>query len=221
MEDRELAYALERAKILEELISSELEKRSVACHEGCPYCCYGVTLWITRAEALLISYYLNSLPLKKRKELYKRLKDYAKAYRKEARNFSLMEEGPVHKEELDTEALGKISALGLKDVPCPFLNAKALSCEIYPARPDMCRFTVYSDDKVCKQDWEDPLRFLWRDKILPFIEEVKESLSPKLNLRLTMLRSRYGDLDLFSLEETVAFITRWIRFDPVRKSFRC
>lgn len=221
MEDRELAYALERVKILEELISSELEKRSVACHEGCPYCCYGVTLWITRAEALLISYYLNSLPLKKRKELYKRLKDYAKAYRKEARNFSLMEEGPVHKEELDTEALGKISALGLKDVPCPFLNAKALSCEIYPARPDMCRFTVYSDDKVCKQDWEDPLRFLWRDKILPFIEEVKESLSPKLNLRLTMLRSRYGDLDLFSLEETVAFITRWIRFDPVRKSFRC
>lgn len=171
MEDRKLIYALERAKILEDLISSELEKRSIACHKGCPYCCYGVTLWITQAEALLISHYLNSLPLKKRKKLYKRLKDYVKAYREEARNFGLREERPVPKEKLDMETLGKVSALGLKDVPCPFLNTETLSCEIYPARPDMCRFTVYSDDKVCKQDWEDPLRFLWRDKILPFIED--------------------------------------------------
>ena len=215
----EIGYARERASLLKEILEEVTEKIKVDCHKGCVYCCYGVTLWIKRAEALLLTDFLNSLPLKERKNLWDRIKKYARLYEEEARRVGYLPTHPIREEELDVEKLGVIGGLGMNEVPCPFLNESG-ECVVYEARPDMCRLMVYEDSSLCKKDWENPLAFVWKNEIAPFVEGVKKEFYARWKLRRAELADRFPDVDIDKMEEEVGFITHLIRFDPVKKVFK-
>ncbi|NPA40662.1 MAG: hypothetical protein GXO18_00095 [Aquificae bacterium] len=214
-----LEYAKERVRVLEKILKDVIEGVPVDCSKGCAYCCYGVTLWIKEPEAVLLVDYLNSLPLKERKEIAKRLKKYGRIYQEEARRVGYLPSSPIPEERLDVDRLGLIGGLGMNEVPCPFLKEDK-SCSVYEARPGMCRLTLFRDKEVCRRDWENPLGFVWKNEIAPFIEEIRGRFYARWKLALVELGRRFPELDTESLEERVGFITYWLRFDPVKKVFK-
>ncbi len=215
----EHSYVQERLKVREGILRTILEEVPVACSKGCVYCCYGVTLWLKRPEALVLVEYLNGLSLKERKRVAKKLKEYERIYRQEAQKVGYDPPSPLPETALNTEKLGLIGGLGMNDVPCPFLSEDR-TCAVYEARPDMCRLMLFRDSEVCRADWEDPMRLIWQREIAPFVERIRERFASKWSLAVIKLQKKYPELDLKSLEEEVGFITHWIRFDPVKKLFR-
>ncbi|MDQ7082036.1 MAG: YkgJ family cysteine cluster protein [Aquificota bacterium] len=123
---------------------------------------------------------------------------------------------PVKEEDLDTEKLGIIGGLAMNEVPCPFLSEER-TCEVYGERPIMCRLTLFSDREVCRKDWENPLAFLWRNEIYPFIEDIKVRFLPVFRREMEKIRVGLGVPE--SWEKDIVFITDWLRFDPVKKVF--
>jgi len=217
--DFEKTYARERASLIEELLREIIENTKIDCHKGCVYCCYGVTLWIKRAEAVLLVDFLNRLPLRDRKEIWSNLKKYATLYEEEAKRVGYMPQSPVKEEKLDIEKLGVIGGLGMNEVPCPFLKESG-ECRVYEARPDMCRLMVYKDSSLCKRDWESPLSFVWKNEIAPFVEGIREKFHSRWMLRKASLSEKFPEIDIASMEDEVGFITHLVRFDPVKKIFK-
>jgi Fe-S-cluster containining protein len=207
-------YARRRAEEADALLSEISRSRGVACSRGCVYCCYGVTLWVRKIEALLIAHSLNRKKIKDRRDIAQRLRRYASIYERESRKVGYRPRSPQREEELDTERLGVVGGLAMNEVPCPLL-AEDGSCEVYPERPLMCRLTLFKDSDVCRRDWENPLLFLWSDRIAPFVEEVKAEFLPRFRRRLEEIGGGVED----PWEREVVFITDYIRYDPLKKVF--
>lgn len=216
----ESEYAEERSRLFEETLKKATEGVKIDCRRGCTYCCYGVTLWIKRVEAVLMVDFLNRLPLKERKEIWHRIKNYAKLYEEEAKRVGYVPGFPIKEEDLDIEKLGVIGGLGMNEVPCPFLEECTGVCLIYEARPDMCRLMLYENSSVCKRDWENPLGFLWKREIAPFMDDIKARFFPRWKLKRGELSKKFPSLEQEKLEGEVGFVTHFIRFDPVRKVFK-
>ncbi|WP_457601145.1 YkgJ family cysteine cluster protein [Hydrogenivirga sp.] len=216
----ESEYSKRRAELVDKLLGELRTEFRIACGRGCVYCCYGVTLWIKRAEAVLLINFLNSLPLKERKALWRKIKDYAKLYEEEARRVGYTPSSPLREEDLDTDRLGVIGGLHMNEVPCPFLDTERGECLVYEARPDMCRLMLFEDREVCRRDWENPLSFVWQREIAPFLERVKSRFYPRWNMERAKLGREFPRVKTERLEEEVGFITHLIKFDPVKKVFK-
>ncbi len=218
--EEEKAYALKRAELMDGIVEEIKGSLPVDCSRGCAYCCYGVTLWIRRSEAILMWSFLNDLPIRERKRLAKSLREYERVYTEEARKVNYTPSQPIPEALLDTDKLGIIGGLGMNEVPCPFLDTQTKECLIYEARPGMCRLTLFKDREVCRRDWENPLSFLWKNEILPFIEGVKDRFYKRWGSALRDLAREFPRIDVEDMEGRVAFVTYWIRFDPVKKTFK-
>jgi len=212
-------YAKERRRLFDLVLREVTRGMRTGCTKGCTYCCYGVTLWIRRVEALSILELLNRLPIRERKEIAGRLRAYGRVYREEARRAGYDPPSPLTEDALDVGKLELIGGLGMNEIPCPFLNTAAGECSIYEVRPDMCRLMAYSDAELCRRDWENPLGFLWKREIAPFVESLRESFLPRWRLKLLELQKSFPDVDPSRWEGDIGFLTYWIRFDPVRKRF--
>ncbi len=213
-----LEYVKERARLMDLVLGEVTEELSVGCSRGCAYCCYGVTLWIRRSEALLILDFLNRLPLRKRKVFRDRLRAYERVYREEAERVGYSPEPPLREGELDLGKLELIGGLGMNEVPCPFLEESG-ECGIYAVRPDMCRIMAYRDAEACRRDWENPLSLVWKSEIAPFVEEIREKFYSRWRLRLPELGRRFPGVDPDRWEGDIGFVTYWLRFDLVKKRF--
>ena len=217
--DRVLLYVRELTRRRDALISEILKEFDIACGEGCAFCCYGVPLWVKLPEALLITEALNELPIKDRKSIHSRLRKYARAYEQGAKNVGYAPDSPIHESELDRDRVSLICGLEIKDIPCPLLGEESL-CQVYGARPLMCRLTVFKDRNICEKDWREPLSFLWKNEIEPFIGRVKEEFFRKWSREERELRDIFSDLPLESLESLLFFLPSHLRFDPIKKSFK-
>jgi len=124
----EVEYADRRFSLAEALIKESVSDQKIACGKGCAFCCYGVTLWVPRIEAVAIVNFLNGLPLKVRKEIAVKLRNYGKIYREEADSVGYDLRSPASDRDIDVEKLGLIGGLHMNEVPCPFLNLSDLSC---------------------------------------------------------------------------------------------
>ena len=211
-----LEYARLRSERADALISEITGDKVIACGRGCAYCCYGVTLWLRKIEVLFLAYALNRKRPKERASYATRLRKYRDIYEKESERVGYRPRSPVREEDLNTEKLGVIGGLGMNDIPCPFLSEEK-TCEVYNERPLMCRLTLFRDREVCRRDWENPLAFLWRNEIYPFIEEIKARFLPAFRRETGMIREKLGVPE--SWETDMVFITDWLRFDPVKKVF--
>ncbi len=200
---------------LSERILEEIKKDlSVACEKGCVYCCYGVTLWVRLSEARCIVSFANELPIKRRKELSNRLGRYHRIYKKESQQAGYTPEPVVKEGELDIEKLSMIGSLGMNEVPCPFLNTQSGECEIYEARPLMCRLTMSKDKELCKKDWENPISFTWKNEVEPFIDRIKQRFFPRWSIELTRIGADPEE------ETTMVFLPAIMRLDPLKKVFK-
>ncbi len=217
--EREGEYLQRRREAFNSILRKILETTRVDCNKGCAYCCYGVTLWLRKVEAQTLVEFMNCLPLKERKRLAVRLREYEKTYREEAKRNGYAYEGPLDEEDLQLEKLSLIGGLAMNEVPCPFLREDS-TCSVYDARPDMCRLMVSPSKELCKKDWENPLSLIWRKDIAPFVEEIRSRFRSQWSLHLLRLRREFPDLEADKMENKVAFIGYWIRFDPVRKVFK-
>ncbi len=212
-------YAAERSRRLDRVISEVTARVKIACRKGCTYCCYGVPLWVRIVEAFHILSDLNSLPIKDRKVVAQNLRIYAKAYRQEAKRHGYELKSPVPEDMLDSEKLGLICGLGMNEVPCPFLNTEEGTCRVYGSRPSMCRLTLFSDSDLCRKDWENPLAFIWRNQIAPFIEEIRDAFQTRWRSEIRDLQREFPQLNLYDLERWVLFLPDHLRFDPVKRTF--
>lgn len=217
--DRLLSLAEDRAKVIDSIISEITSGLKVDCGKGCVYCCYGVPLWVKTIEAFHILHALNRLPIRERKSVASEIRRYRREYKRAADMQGYTLESPVPEIALDTEKLGLICGLGMNDIPCPFLSGDG-GCRIYEARPSMCRLTLFYDREICRRDWENPLAFVWKNDIAPFIENVKEEFHRRWNVELDKLRREYPEVDLSRLEGEVLFLPEHLRFDPFRKTFK-
>ena len=217
--ERLLSFARERAEAIDALISEITSGIRIDCGEGCAYCCYGVPLWVRMVELYHLFDALNRLPAKGRRKIATRLRNYEKEYSYLARIQGYLPESPLEDRVLDVERLGAICGLGMNEIPCPFLSEEK-SCMVYEARPSMCRLTLFPDRRVCGKDWENPLAFIWKNEIAPFIERLREKFYPRWKMELDRLRRSYPDLDLSRLEREMVFLPKHFRFDPVRGAFR-
>lgn len=217
---REVEYAERRFSLAEALIRESVSDLRIDCGKGCAYCCYGVTLWVPRIEALALVNFLNKLPLKVRKEIASRLRDYGKRYREEASSVGYDLRSPASESNLDVEKLGLIGGLHMNEVPCPFLNLSDLSCAVYEVRPLLCRLTLFPDREICRKDWENPLSFIWKQEIAPFVDRIKERFFGRWRLKLSELQKSYPELDFGKLEREFIFLGEALRLDPVKKIFK-
>ncbi len=170
-------------------------------------------------EAFHLLLVLNSLPAKERRRIHKDLVRYKRLYKEEAKRAGYDPESPLNEEELNTEKLGLICGLGMNEVPCPFLSTEEGECKVYSARPSMCRLTFFEDAEVCRRDWENPIAFLWKNEIAPFIERVREAFNKRWELELERLKSEFPKVDVHTLERKLVFLPDHLRFDPVKGRF--
>ena len=217
--DRLLSFAEDRARVIDSIISEITSDLRLGCGKGCTYCCYGVPLWVRTVEAFHLLEALNKLPIKDRRVIASRLRRYEREYLEAAQAQGYMPESPVPEEALDVDKLGLICGLGMNEVPCPFLSEDG-SCSVYEARPSMCRLTLFSDREVCRRDWENPLAFVWKSEIAPFIDRIKGEFHRRWNVELKKLQGIYPELNLSRLEGEMLFLPKHLRFDPVGKVFR-
>ncbi|MDQ7082354.1 MAG: YkgJ family cysteine cluster protein [Aquificota bacterium] len=82
----------------------------------------------------------------------------------------------------------------MNEIPCPFLDKGSGSCRVYQARPLMCRLTLYKDRNTCEEDWKNPLSFLWRREISPFIEGIKNEFHRRWSTELRSLEEEFPTL---------------------------
>ncbi len=215
-----LRYAQERLRRADALIDEITKEKEIACGKGCNFCCFGVPLWVKPPEALQIAHTLNKLPIRERKEIASRLSAYRREYREQSRSAGYEPASPIREEELNVEKLGIVCGLGMNDVPCPFLDQESGSCRVYEARPLMCRLTLYRDRGICEEDWKNPISFLWKKEISPFIEGIKTEFHKKWSAELRKMEENFPQLDIAYLEGYVLLLPEHLRFDPIRKSFR-
>lgn len=211
-------YARERARRLDTVLGEMTADLELACKKGCAYCCFGVPLWVRLVEGFHILSTLNAMPLKERKVFAKRLKEYEREYFSVAEELGYELKSPAEEEDIDTGRLGAVCGLGMNETPCPFLKEDV--CGVYEARPSMCRLTLFKDDRVCRMDWENPLAFLWKREIEPFIEGIRERFRLRWARELAQLQEDFPELDVFFLERSFIFLPKHLRFDAVKKAFR-
>ncbi len=215
-----VSFADKRGKSMDALIAEISSKEKIDCGKGCAYCCYGVPLWVRAVELYHLLDALNSLSIRERRAIAKRLREYEREYRDSARVQGYLPESPAEEGSLDVERLGAICGLGMNDVPCPFLDLEDSSCMVYGARPSMCRLTLFSDREVCRKDWENPIAFIWKNEIEPFQRRLKEKFLKRWEESLKRLGSEYLELDVYALEKTLYFLPSHLSFDPVKKRFK-
>ncbi len=204
----------ERQRAVERVLAKTLSGEKLDCRRGCFYCCYGVTLWGTKLEVLHLVRELNRLDLKTRKAVSLRIKRYLKLYYEAYSHLGTDNPyGPAGREDLSAEVMGKIGTIYLNEEPCPFLEEKKGECRVYEARPLMCRLTVFTDSRVCKKDWENPLSGIWFREIRPFVDGVREKFFSSWKIEALRLGIKED-------EDALYFIPAFIYFDPVRKRFR-
>ncbi len=206
-----------RLKEIESITEEIFKNLTIDCKKGCSYCCYGVPLIVPVIETYQIVEFLNNLPVKIRKEIAKNLKEYKETFIKEAKSLNINLEEVFTEEEIALYRLEIITGLKLKDLPCPFLN-DLQECLIYSVRPLMCRLTVFKDKKICEKDFNEPLLFLWKNEIEPFIEKVKKEFFKRWLFRI---RNIYPSEDIFiSLERYYVFLPLTVKFDITNKKFK-
>ena len=220
MMDRLLSLAIQRVKAIDSVVEELASEIRIDCAKGCAYCCYGVPLWVRAVELYHLLDALNSLSIKERKTIARRLREYEREYEESARMQGYLPQSPIREEELDINRLGAICGLGMNEVPCPFLNSEDSSCMVYEARPSMCRLTLFSDREVCRKDWENPIAFIWKNEIEPFQRKLREKFLQRWKEHLKALQNEYPDLDISALERTFYFLPAHLSFDPVKKRFR-
>jgi|GEM_PF-1870583 len=127
--------------LVEELMAEFLENNQIACHRGCPACCYQL-VHCTTLEMELIVQHLESLPRQSRRSIIQRVNKESRwliAFVKK-----LCPNGLPSRWELLAKPLRAVY-FGIR--PCPFLNSMD-ACSIYPVRPFDCR-TARTQNPKC------------------------------------------------------------------------
>jgi len=155
IKDRNISFILAVYQIYDEFLKQEIQESGIklACKKGCCLCCYHL-INCTEMEIDEVIRYIKNLPKLKRRPLVLRLRSFAKKWQKYyQRNESILSQNPF---QAVNDWRGK---------PCPFLNKKTKSCDIYPVRIMDCR-TVTSVIPCTRVPGDKFVRFRFRTESL-------------------------------------------------------
>jgi len=115
-------------KHVDQLSGQYFNNNSIACKDGCSWCCHQLVCCTTLEMKLIINY-LNSLHRKERSKIRKRVVESATIFdNQHGRKLRMNERW---------EAVGELLTKAHYGIPCVFLADD--SCSIYPVRPIDCR----------------------------------------------------------------------------------
>lgn len=114
-----------------------------SCRLGCAFCCY-FPIIITRLEANMIIYSIETMNEKRRHEVINHLQNYF------ANNEELYNDATAINLYSEDVKLAYIQ----KQLPCPMLDTETNRCIAYEVRPLPCRTYVnYTDPAVCEENF--------------------------------------------------------------------
>lgn len=169
---------------LDKYLKLYLEDNEITCHKGCGHCCKQL-ICCTTIEMELIVNYINLRPKTIRKNIKKCLK-------KDATKFMLWfgkhlfdipeDQHQLISEPIRTKYFGK---------PCPFLKNEI--CQIYPARPSICRTTKVKGDFCGKhvqlgQSRESkPIKLFYDQVVMELIKEEEKRINKEIKVLPVMV----------------------------------
>lgn len=198
---KETALALARdglalaERMMEHFEAKEPPAESVACQEGCCYCCFYQVV-LTPPEALLIGDHVNGAYSRKDKEDLKERIGHVLA----------LTAGKSREERIRV----------WHDTPCIFL--KGGRCSLYAVRPFVCRAWHSLDAGHCKEAFE--LRDPWQGMDCHAHRyHIFESVRAGINTATTQLGCQGGTMEMATaIEQYLSHdnpIEAWIRGEPV------
>ena len=169
---------------LDKYLKLYLENNEITCHKGCGHCCKQL-ICCSELEMELIVKHINSRPKLMRKNIKKSLK-------KDATKFMLwfgkhLFDIPEDHHQLISEPI-RSKYFGK---PCPFLKNEI--CQIYPARPSICRTTKVKGD-FCgkhvqlglKRD-SRPIRLFYDQIVMELIKEENKKIKKEIKVLPVMV----------------------------------
>lgn len=118
----------------------ELYGEKIQCRKGCSKCCSQI-FHITLIDAFIIKEHIRSLPLKRRKELQQKARDYLTnlplSGGEKEHTAGMFAEGVISSDHPGSSSHPSLKKEG-NSLYCPALGAEG-ECTIYEARPVICR----------------------------------------------------------------------------------